>query len=72
MDDAEVGETRLPKKSPTVAAPDYGGLFIGGMSEEVRAQFLETPLTITRGFAGCVQNIYFGKRYFNIKYYVHI
>ncbi|CAG7731120.1 unnamed protein product, partial [Allacma fusca] len=65
INDVEIGETRLPKKSPVVAAPSKRGLLIGGMSSEVRKQFSETPLKITRGFAGCIQNFYFGKKLLN-------
>ncbi|CAG7719226.1 unnamed protein product, partial [Allacma fusca] len=39
INDVEIGETRLPKKSPVVAAPSKRGLLIGGMSSEVRKQF---------------------------------
>ena len=63
MDDVELGDTRLPKKYPMVPAPTEGGLFIGGLSEYVREQFEETFLKVTRGIAGCIQNLFFGQRF---------
>jgi len=59
IDDEEVADGRLPKKSGVVFAPDNRGLFIGGTTDAIVNKFKETPLPVTRGFSGCIQNLYF-------------
>lgn len=59
MDDEEIMESRLPKSVSVVTAPTNRGLFLGGTHPEIRTQYQDSALTVTRGFTGCIQNFYF-------------
>ncbi len=62
MDDEEIMETRLSKSVSIVSAPTNRGLFLGGTTAEIKNQFLNRGLTVTRGFIGCIQSFYFNNQ----------
>ncbi|XP_023215489.1 laminin subunit alpha-1-like [Centruroides sculpturatus] len=59
VDDKEIGNIRMPKGSKTIEAPDEGGLFFGGVPEEV---FIGNRTATREPFKGVIKDAIFNDR----------
>lgn len=60
MDDEAVGRENVQTKTFSNQTPSTHGLFLGGASLSVQESFSKVLAQVMKGFAGCIENLYFG------------